>query len=649
MSDLLSNPLNHSRTPASWRRFLLLLLATAGLLSYRPARAQVLDDSTKVRFGPKTTRVIREADVMREQYEGRMVDTTLTNLPDMRFWAHDTTFQQDLGNVGTASRPLLWQPNVQLGARLGRNVFDRYVRDAANIPYYDTRSPYTFFRFFQSSEGEQVFELSYTRSIKKNANVGVAYERYASNKILAAQGIEGLVNHVNFLVFGRYQSTDDRYYALINFSTARHTAPEQGGIRPLTRAETTIPDSVPSQLFDYRRERIWLSGSQVFNREARDQLHLAHTYKLLGRGLTAFHVFDWRRQYNEYSDDKLVYERDTLRYYPVARLSPVETRDRAEWRQVENTFGVLGRSNAVEYRLYARRRDASLVTRTALATDGPASLVEAFPDRRFGEWFLGGTAAFRYKIFAVETAGEFKLIDQYWVRAAARFGPLTGEAFSSSYAPTITEQEFNGNHYAWQNDFLNTKVNQFTLRYAQTVAGQQLTASAAVVNINSLVYYSQTGRPAQLSEGRNLLIGTLRHRAHFGSVYTDNVLTLTGGGEGPGIRIPPVAAYSKVYFQGALFKKALFGQVGADVYFQSRWRAYDYSPSTQQFYLQDEFTIRGYPVVGAFLTADIKTVSIFLKGAYLNQGLGGNGYFTTPYYTGLPRRFQFGIRWQFFD
>jgi hypothetical protein len=85
------------------------------------------------------------------------------------------------------------------------------------------------------------------------------------------------------------------------------------------------------------------------------------------------------------------------------------------------------------------------------------------------------------------------------------------------------------------------------------------------------------------------------------------------------------------------------------MYYQSRLRAFTYSPSTQQFYQQNTFTIRNYPVVDVFVSADIKSVSVFLKYAYVNQGLLYNGYFTTPYYTGYPRRFQLGLRWDFFN
>ena len=155
--------------------------------------------------------------------------------------------------------------------------------------------------------------------------------------------------------------------------------------------------------------------------------------------------------------------------------------------------------------------------------------------------------------------------------------------------------------------------------------------------------------PQQLSDSKQLLIVSARHRFHFGKFYTDNEGTYTVGGDGEGLRIPELVTNSKVYYQGSIFKEALFGQIGAELYYQSRFRAYDYSPSTQQFYVQDHFTIRNYAIADVFLNADIKNVSFFLKMAYVNQGLYRNGYFTTPYYTGLPRRIQFGIKWQFFN
>ena len=647
---------------------LLLLLA-------RPAaRAQVLDDSTKVLYGPKTTRVIYEAEVLRDSTSGTMLDTTLTRWTQNRFWFHDTTFQQDLGQLGTASRPMLYQPNLQLGARFGRNVFDKYARDPVTVPYYDSRSPYSFFRVVQSGEGEQVFEISYSRSLRKNFSVGVAYERFASNKVLASNAREGLVEHSNLLFFGRYQTENDRYRLLFNFSNVRHRSVEQGGIRPII-LRTTLPsgrDSLsgetrPQDLFNYDRQSIQLTKAQ--NTEHRDRLHFTQTYRLLSRGLTLFHTFDGFRQYNSYYDAELPRNSTSgqpayLLYYPRAIRNYTTTLDRAEYRQIENTLGVLGRTEAVEYRLYARRRDAELLSQTLSteSTGNVLNLVQAAPRRSYGQLFVGGTAAFNYrKIYAIEAAGEYKLFDEYWARASVRTGPLSAEVLRTSYSPTLTQQEFVGNHYEWHHldedgnpTFSNTTADHLTVRLRQRLplfADHHFEASGSVVNISRLVYYGTNAEPQQLDAGedKQLLIISGRHQVRLGRFSFDNQATYTEGGDGRGLRIPRLVTFSRLYYQSYIFRKAMFSQIGAEVYYQSRFRAYDYSPSTQQFYVQDNFTIRNYPLVDVFFVADIKAVSIFLKWAYVNQGIYHDGYFTTPYYTGYPRRFVLGIKWNFFN
>lgn len=661
------------------------LLAVA-LLGAPAARAQIVDDSTKVLYGPKTTRVIYEADVLRDSTAGVPVDTVLTKWPQARFWFHDSTFQQDLGTVGSASRPLLYQPNLQLGARLGRNVFDKYARDAAQVPYYDSRSPYSFFRVVQSTSGEQVFEISYSRSLKKNFSVGAAYERIASNKILAStssavSGV-GLVEHANLLFFTRYQTEDDRYHLLANINTSSHRAVEQGGVRPVTAEDTA--KAFPGNLFNYASEQVYLTQAQ--NAEDRQQLHFFQSYRLLGRGLTVYHVLDARRQYNSYSDAAIPYDVTTgdLLFYPGKKTLRTRniTLDQADYKQLENTVGLLGHTSSLEYRAYGRLRDGLLVSRTndtssirpttptGLRTPSTA-LTRLLPIRSFTELFVGGTLSFNYHtVYAVEVAGEVKVpgplnavrSGEYWLRGTVRTGPLSGEVLLSSYSPTLTQQEFAGNHYQWDHVskdsslFSNTSTQQFTGRLRQPLPGfadHLFEASVSQVLIQNLVYYDKSGKPAQLGNAKSLLIVTARHRVRFGRFAFDNQGTYTGGNaggeDGTGLRIPRLVTESRAYYQSYIFGKAMFTQTGLEFYYQSRFKGYNYSPSTQQFYLQDAFTIRNYGVASAFFVSDIGRVSVFLKVAYLNQGVDGAGYFASPYYPGYPRRFQFGLNWKFFN
>jgi hypothetical protein len=656
-----------------------LLLGLGWLAAPRLSHAQIVDDSTKVLYGPKTTRVIYEADLQIDSTRGALIDTSLVRWSQQRFWYHDSTFHQDLGTVGSAARPLLYRPNLELGARLGRNVFDRYAREGSRVPFYDSRSPYSFFRYIQSSVGEQVFEISYSRSLKKNFSIGAAYERIASNKILGTTSGEGLVEHNATTFFARYQTDDERYHLLVSLVNTRHRTAEQGGIRPLAT------ERYASDLFNYDREQVNLS--YAFNTDDRDELRLFHSYRLLGRGVTAYHILDARRQYNGYVDNNLTASNAASTtdgaFYPATLRNLAFTADRVTYRQVENTVGLLGRTDRVEYNLYARSRNASLLefpTPKVRGVSAPAGMLLDSLNQHYNQVFFGGNAAFNYRtIYAVEVAGEYKpfgtsLLGEYWLRGRIRTGPLSAELLTASYAPDLTQQHLVGNHYQWEHTpgavtpFSNTLANQLTVRLAQRLpllAEHTLEASAAVVNLNGLIYYasdpvtsvasdatrmSPLAGPVQASQSSQLLIGFVRHRFRLGKVFFDNQGTYTAGADSTNatLRIPKLVTQSRVYYQTYVFKKALLGQIGAELYYQTRFRGYAYSPSTQQFYIQDRFTIRDYAVANVFLTADIKAATIFVRVAYLNQGLDAGGYFTTPMYTAYPRRLQFGVRWRFF-
>jgi hypothetical protein len=679
-----------SPTHAAARRlFFLLTLLLGGTLA---SHAQIVDDSTKVLYGPKTTRVIYEAEILRDSVSGTPIDTALTHWPQARFWTHDTTFQQDLGIMASASRPLLYQPNYQLGTRFGRNAFDRNTREGSEVPYYDSRSPYSFFRYVQGSSGEQVFEISYSRSLKKNFSIGIDYERIAGNQVLAVNTTQWQTEHNNFTVYGRYQNDDGRYHLLANYTASRQRTRELGGIWP-TKDERVSALKGDSSLFKYDRERVYLSPG--VNIDDRDQFHLLQTYRLLQKGFTAYHVFDARRQYNGYTDNALPRNGTLLLFYPQASSFPntgtlrntVATDDRALYRQIENTFGLLGRTDRIEYNVYARYRNAWFSQLTTplgrsgaglrLVSVGSAPADTAVAPHYFGQLFVGGTASFNYhSVYAVEVAGEYLPYDngtvkvlgisaEYWLRGRIRTGPLSAELLLNSYSPTLTQRVFIGNNYAWSNladrygkewksTFSNTTTQQLTVRLKQRLpllADHSIELSGSGTRIAGLVFYNQQGVPQQLSSTTNklLLVGFARHRFRVGSVYFDNQGTYTQGGDGEGLRIPALVTESRVYYQRRVFGRALFAQVGAELYYQSSFRAYSYAPSTQQFYVQDSFTIGNYAVANAFVAADISSASIFLKVAYLNQGLGRDGYFTTPYYTGYGRRFQFGVRWRFFS
>ncbi|QMU28286.1 hypothetical protein HUW48_09680 [Adhaeribacter radiodurans] len=125
------------------------------LLVFSTAQAQILNDSTVNLYSPKTTKVIREDLIFRGNYNLPTVDTALTNLQQLRNWYHDTTFYQDLGNLATPAKRLLFTLPEQIGARFGRTIFDRYNLNPANQTYYDTKSPFSRLNYVQGAMGSR--------------------------------------------------------------------------------------------------------------------------------------------------------------------------------------------------------------------------------------------------------------------------------------------------------------------------------------------------------------------------------------------------------------------------------------------------------------------------------------------------------------
>lgn len=102
-----------------------------------------------------------------------------------------------------------------------------------------------------------------------------------------------------------------------------------------------------------------------------------------------------------------------------------------------------------------------------------------------------------------------------------------------------------------------------------------------------------------------------------------------------------------LFFEDALFNKALVLRTGIDAWYCSEWNGAAYSPSTSFYYLQKTSTTGD--VATAIPQSEIKTAGIFLRFTNLTDGLGAKAYELVPGYPQPGRVFHFGVRWMFFD
>ncbi|AMM52290.1 hypothetical protein TH61_15315 [Rufibacter sp. DG15C] len=618
------------------------------------AQAQIIDDSTKAIYGSKTTRVLYEAQIFKGNFASAPIDTSLSNLHSVRHWYYDSSLQQNLGNVGTASQSLFWRMPGTLGTRPGRNAFDLYAVKPDQIEYYDTKSPFTFLNYLQGSLGEQIFRAKHTRNVNPRWNVGLGLERIGTKRQIGNPRDYDLVDHYGLQAFTHYYSENDRYRIMANYAMTTHEQIESGGIRPILEDED-------DNLFDYKNEPVWLNNA--FSKENRHTLHATQWYKLLGSGLQLYHTLNGLSQETRFADENIPYGTSTstneLLFYPRTILDPNETLDNTLYRQLENTFGVMGSTKYFVYRAYVKRRDGQyeISSRNALPTD-PISYNEVGSTLDIADNFVGGEAQFRLKNdIYVTTDGELQIGgNDYRLTAQARFKWLSLSQTRTSYSPTLLQRVHYSNHFDWFNRFENTTADQTTAQLEASAFNNYLRAQVQYTILNNHVYFqdSLSGRQAEPAQttGTNFLVqGNLQHRFTWKALVLDNTLYYNSITGPKVIRMPEWYWTGKLYAQGPMFKNAITVQAGVEANWHSGYYADAYMPVTQQFYLQNEFKVTQYPVLDLFLNADIKTINLFLKLSNINTVTSAweQGYFTTPVYTANPFSFIFGLRWNFYD
>lgn len=658
----------------------LLLILLGLLLFYQEASAQIIDDSTKLFYNPKTTLQLYEQDVLRGQYIEQPVDTSLNNLQNERYWYNDTTFYQHLGNVGTAAQPLLFQPPRKIGVRLGKNIFDRYAYDPERINYFNTRSPYTHLYYVQGGRGEQVFEALHTRNITERWNAGIAYQILSADQQIGQAATNrrtrGFIDNQAVKAFTHFRTKDEKYDLFLNFTYMKVEQIEAGGIVPDPPLATTADGYKESILARYAEAPVQLT--QASNEESRSNLHLLHIYKLAKENLKVYHNLDWGRQKNVYEDENLgTYSTSMAQYaghlkrnflvYPNFdaelaeryNFSTRRTSDATSYREMQNVFGVTGNNKLSSYNAYAKLRNASMSYSAIVplpkelqpATDTATHYNEVFHNDAYNQVLIGGDIRLFYKNLAELTGeAEYQLGSDYRVKGRARIGGVYGTLERVLLSPTRVEDYMMSNHYAWDNNFETSVTDRIGFGYEGHLGKRQyVRLNAHYTNIKRYIYFNEEAVPEQLSGNQRFWGGEIAHHIRFGSLNFKNVAAYTNTDEANKVRVPDWLLESTLYLEGFLFKKALFSQLGVQVTYPSSYYADAYMPVTQQFYVQNEFEVQAYPVADVFINADIKSLNLFLKMSHVNYGLMDPVYFLTPYYPGLRRSFVFGVKWMFFD
>ncbi|GAB2537483.1 putative porin [Spirosoma aerophilum] len=624
-----------------------------------------IDDSTKVIYGPKSTRFVLEDDIFNNRRKLYTLDTTMDDVHRFTYVQRSKNLYQDLGTLGTPMRPVFLQTPQQLGAQSGYYVFSPYAYQAQDVKYFDTKSPFTDMYIALGGNNQNILRFDMSQNINPRWNVGFDVQRFTSQKQFGTSGNNDpyklLAQNWGVQLHTNYRSKNDKYTLLANFINMNHSLDEQGGVLPGQTA-----DGVPIP-FNYTGDSRLRSGSSTVQGphgwDIRNNWHVYHQY-ILEKGFQLYHKFDYQTQKNFYQDDTLsLNQSDALlttagnarRFYPTILGDTSRLEQHARFRLLENQFGIKGiaqyKGASFNYRAYLRIRNYKQESRYN------TSRTQYNEYQTVGlETFAGGWLGYYFPDSLSRLTAEAELgadgSRRLQVQVESKF--LTAGGSYVNIQPTLVQERFQSKVYNWpdpSNGLLPLIKRDYWHAYGKlNVAYRKLRLEPSLdyYLVKNYIYFDEKGVVQQENSPISIVRPGLRYHLQLGKFLISGLAYYTAK-EGPDvIRMPPLFVNTRIQYE-FLYAKVLYIQTGIDLHYKSKYYADAYMPLTQQYHLQNRQQVEGYVLADLYANLRINRTRLFIKLTHANQGLVTPGYYVAPDFLQIRRGFAFGVDWYLFD
>ncbi|MGA0560018.1 putative porin [Larkinella sp. VNQ87] len=619
------------------------------------AGGAILDDSTKLVYGPTTTRYFLESDVLNNRKKLFPIDTTLEGVQRTNYLSRYDYLYTDLGNLGTALRPLYYETPA-IGSQTGLNVYGLYGYQTQNVRYFDTRSPYTNMYLVLGGRGQNILNFDFSRNINPRFNLGFNLQRmtsddqYSGTSTTTSTSTQRLIENWNFVAHGNYRSKSNKYTLLAHYNNLNHRSKDQGGVVEPATFTTDVIELAPVL-------------SSANSHEKRNDLHVYQQF-VLDTAFQVYHTLDFRAQSYRYTDTNMGegLQTDTTTpalqrpFYPSVYFDSTEIRQTTLFRALDNQLGLKGQfafqQSAFNYRAWLRNR---LYRQTTLFNVERLRPDSSYVNSRF-ETYLGGWLGYYFpdSLTRVTAEAEYLLGRDFRFQGRLESRFLTAGYESIFASPTLIQNRFISNVYQW--DHIGRQSTEFDLRGTQHIYGQlnlrlgKLTISPGIdyYLLTNYIYFDTAGVPRQLSSAFSILRTGLGLQLRLGKFRAlgQGYSTLVSNDDV--LRIPTLMANAQLEYNFLLFKK-LYVLAGLQFHYKSAYFADRYMPLTQQYHLQNDTKLGDYLLAEPFVNFRINRVRLFVKLAHANQELLGQIYYSAPYFRTISRSVSFGVHWLLFD
>ncbi len=582
-----------------------------------------------------------------------------------------------IGNLGSASKSVLFSPILKPGWDAGFHQFDIYKFTIENTKFYQTTRPYTELGYLLGSKAEQLINFVHTQNKKSNFNFSLEY-RFSN-----APGLYRLQNasHNNLRFTSHYQANNKRYEAFFVLISNKHAVSENGGldtVNKLQRLALGDPYEVPTRLSFATQ-----SSRNPFN----TTVNTGNTYKES--------IFLYRHQYDFGKRDSLVTDSVTYQiFYPRFRIQHTLQISSNEYiyRDVfafdslyKNYFNYTLRTPAVANfpdTLQFKDKWTNIKNEFALIT---------FPDKNNqAQYAKVGTGLQNLKFIGNDTVTKknfynFYLLGEYRNRSRNNIYDIeaTGQLYLSGlnagdYAAYISfkrqlSKKIGSLQLGFQNtnrtpSFIYNGLTSFPVTAHQPFKKENITHLFATYNnpklafqitgdyylVNNYAYSDSFFTVNQYATLINVLhIGAEKmfKLSKYLNFYSEaHLQQVTGNAP---VNVPFLLTRNRIAFEGNFYTN-LFLSTGIEIRYYTNFKVDNYSPFTGQFFNQNSFTTSNLPDINVFFNFRIKSFKCFVRVENLNTINTSTGSFDKYNFnaqqypsTGLTTRL--GIWWNFIN
>ncbi|MBN1597902.1 MAG: hypothetical protein JW894_06370 [Bacteroidales bacterium] len=679
--------------------FSIFLLFTGLVL-----KAQIQPDSTTVMYSWKLENNYSTLTLVE-------IDTNLPNFQILYPIYHYSINNSFLGNFGSPVIQNVYTDRIFHEDAFFLNCYLPYLHTEENTAYFNSKKPFS--RLSYSSSGsavskEQSFEAFHTQNITPKFNFGFRYHVISSKgqyRYLA-------VKKNAFRIFSSY--TGDRYMAHAVFNVNRYKGGESGGLSDtsMTLLENNYhiaEDGTESYSYRYDLEtRFNGSGQPYFTSNAHNRIRyydilLSQRVKLFtlaskvdsskldkgrsfaepvltysvkaNRAIKAYDDIDPLDPgyYNTfYFNTENTY--DSITNFKVTNTAQLEFKTTFRGKVQVGIFGAI-KHEYKNYTLYSEW-DTTYVP-------GDTLITVLFEESDInGNGILDTLKGVKDIEHLQNTYVSAGIYGNLWNKVKTRFsgticliGEKAGETMLEGFIDTkisLFNREFefgaNGaieskmpgylynhyysNHYMWNQSlspeyhvYLSSVIaspsNNFEIRGNYHVLRNYIYFGKDIVpqNYGEILNYFSIGVDKTFNVWRLFSVNKIVYQA------TENKEVLP---------LPDIVYYNSTYIDYTFnFEKTggkLQVMLGFDLFYNTSFNGYEYSPALAQFYTQSDNYIGNYPLVDAFLNIKLKRTRFFFKMQHFYTLFDKyNGYYSTVRYPYNQYALKFGISWTFYD